>query len=296
MRLQIHVLAGIVLLGCSTPRSENSSASKIDPAKQIPSIAEPRDSTDSLSYVGYIEKFTDNNSFYTDLYFAENFNYDDYEKVKVLGDQVIYKDQEMTRTLIPLGKAKQYFNLSGLSTIKIYNLYNEPVSNGKLSHIEYVEDVIEGGFVAVFTVDDPSILNHKFCIGNSTADPPRLEYSSFDDKNLDKEVIAFLHVDSAYIWNVSHYKLAKAGSIYSTVSADTTAHIIETVNQTSKLLYKSKASETINALTIVSKEINGRPILLMDCALSETDMTWTSVLIFNGTTYEPARAQRVNGL
>ncbi|MFN7706289.1 MAG: hypothetical protein ACK5OS_16855 [Chryseotalea sp.] len=230
----------------------------------------------------------------TDLYFVDNFNYDLYDEITKLGNQPIFKDEETQRTRIEIEEARQYFNLTGLTDIDIYNKENIKLTTGRLSHIEYVEDMIENRFVAVFQVDDPEIFDPLFCVGNSTEDLAKIDFSSHKDEELKSQLIDLLKLNIDNIWRIEHYKLSDQ-TIYSTLSADTTAYIIETINNGHKTLYKSKYSETINSLNVISKKINGRPILLTECAMPETDMMWNTVLIFNGTDYEPSKNHRIRG-
>jgi hypothetical protein len=154
--------------------------------------------------------------------------------------------------------------------------------------------MLESKFVAVFQVYDPNITDQLFCVGNSNTDLTKIDIIPYKNEELNSELIDLLKLNIDQIWNIEHYKLNDQ-AIYSTVSADTTAYIIETMNNTHQTLYRSKSSETINSLDVISKKINGRPILLTECALPETDVMWSSVLIFNGIDYEPSKNHRVSG-
>jgi hypothetical protein len=186
----------------------------------------------------------------------------------------------------------QYFNLTGLKNVAIYSKENLKLTTGQISHIEYVEDMIESRFVLVFRVDNPNISDPLFCIGNSNDELTKIYFSSIEDEKLKLRLIDYLKLDTHQIWDIKHYKLDDQ-IIYSTVSADTTAYIIETINKNQRTLYKSNSSEAINELALISKKVNGRQILLTDCGMPETDMTWTSVLIFNGTEYERTKGHRI---
>lgn len=295
--MRLSALIILTILSCSTPKTSESLISKDTTTNTqatllIPNSMDSMNPLDSLSYVGYIERFPDNNSFYTNLYFVDNFNYNLYDEVAKMGNEIIFEDEETKRTKIPIKTASQYFNLTGLTNISIYNKENIRLAIGQLSHIEFVEDMIENKFVAVFNVDNTNMSDYLFCIGNSKGDLTTIQFDSFKDERLDSELINHLKLTPNNIWIINHYKLNDE-AIFSTVSADTTGFIIKTVDKTHRILYKSKFNETINGLTIISKEINGQPIILTDCGMSETDMLWTSVLIFNGTDYEIIKDHRV---
>ncbi|MDZ7606942.1 MAG: hypothetical protein U5K79_15435 [Cyclobacteriaceae bacterium] len=248
--------------------------------------------SDTLSYAGYIHKFRDNDTFYTDLYFLNDINDQLYLDISKMGDSLVFEDEENRRTLIDLDKAGKYFNLTGLHTINIYNSENDKLTTGRFDHIEYVEGNIESSFAAVFLVENPHAKNPLFCIGNPADDLEKVSFTSFEDENLKSKLIEYLGVDSSLLWNVSHYNF-NSESILSTVSANTTAYIIETKENTLKTLYKSKDDEAIFGLNVISKKINGREVLLADCVMPETDMTWTSVLLFNGSEYESTKDRRI---
>jgi len=291
MRLQFGLLTLIALTACSTPKTNENQSKDLGSADSLTSPSLPENQVDSLIYIGYVWRFEDNNSFYTDLYFADNFDYDIYDEVTKMGDQVIFKDEEVKRTRMNIEKIGQYFNLSGLQQIDIYNRKNQKLTTGRLSHIEFVEDLIENKFVAVFQVNDPNVSDPIFCIGNSRDDLTQIEFSSYEDEKLKSEVLEFLGLGAAHLWGISHYRLNNL--TISTISVDTTAYIVETLDSSHKTLYRSRSSEGIHGVTAISKEINGRQILLSECGMPETDMTWTSVLIFNGTEYEPSKDHRV---
>jgi hypothetical protein len=295
MRSRFHLVTLIVLISCSktsTPENRLTTDHVVDSSE---SILSTRPSSDSLSYIGYIQKFEDNNSFYTDLYFVNNFNYDRYDEVTKMADSVIFKDEETKRSRIPIEKARQYFNLTGLDNISIYNAKNKKLTTGRLHHIEYFEDFIEAKFIATFYVDDPNVTDYLFCIGNSKNEVATIDFTPYEDEKLSQAVIDHLNLKEGHIWSIDHYRF-KDQTIYSTVSADTTAFIVETIDKTPKTLYKSESNETINGLTMVSHEIEGRPILLTDSGMPETDMTWNSVLIFNGAEYQVSKDHRIKGL
>jgi len=295
MRLQPELIIATLLFACSAPKANESSTTNIigtDDPNPGPAPLE----NDSVSYVGYIYKFDDNGLFYTDLYFVDDFNYDLYDQVKNTGDSIVYEGEETKRIMIPVNKTGKYFNLTGMARINIYSRENRLVTTGSLKQIEYVEDVIEGKFVAVFEAENPSVPDYAFCIGNSNSEPSTIQYTVIEDEQLKSTLIGHLQLDSNRIWNITHYKIEGSETTYSTLSADTSAFIVETVGDVTETLYKSSSSETIGELTIISKEINGRPLLLIACGLPESDITWTSLLVFDGTAYQPARHHRLRRL
>lgn len=246
---------------------------------------------DTLCYIGYVQKFDDNNFFFTDLYFSPSFDYDFYEDLKKMADEVIFSDGEVTRSKLEIEEAGQYFNLNGLNHIDIYNDRNQKIATGKLSHIEFVEDLIEDNFVAVFQVDNPRATNPVFCIGNYANDLHQLQYSVLEDETATAHLIKNLNLKKEDVWIVKHYLIGNQR--ISAISADTTAFIIDLTAARFDVLYKSRTAEVINQLTPISAKNSLHHVYLAQCGMPETDMLWTSVLAFNGTTYESVESNRI---
>lgn len=189
MRFQIAFITLIALTGCSKSRINHNPLDQERTLVSVDSILLTQDQYDTLSYIGYIQKFTDNNLFYTDLYFVDDFNYDDYNAIVQMGEEVVYEDEEIKRTRFEIEKVGQYFDLTGFKTITIYNANNQMLTTGYLSHIEYIEDMIENSFVAVFEVEESNISGYQFCVGNSSEVLVEIDFSPFDDERLELSLI-----------------------------------------------------------------------------------------------------------
>ncbi|MBL7833239.1 MAG: hypothetical protein JNK18_04765 [Cyclobacteriaceae bacterium] len=288
MKHLIAVLLSITLSACSRPQlNESQTNTEAAGVTSAPSSL----NGDTLAYFGYINKFPDNNFFFTDLYFVDSFNYDSYNEITKLGTQVVYRDDEMKRTRIEIAAAEPYFDLRGLKTIALYDEANERLTTGQLSHIEYVEDLIESSFVAVFQVENPNIVGPVFCIGNSPLEPKEIQCLAWDDQTLTATLIKHLELNAGDVSVSSHYKIEQ--QIISTISSDTTAFITENQDNLIEVLYKSKSREVIKRITPVAINVRGKRLYLAECGLPDTDLSWNSVLAFNGTTYDIVRESRV---
>lgn len=237
------------------------------------------------SYIDFIHKFEDNNTFYVELYFSDTYNYEEHDALVLTGEEQIYSDDHVTRTLIP-ERVRSLFAMDGMSTITIYTKDNVKLTTGKYSHIEYVLDDADEKFVAVFEVENPDIKDYVFCVGNQKKDLTPLKYTEYDDEALKASVVSHLK-RAGTVWNAKHYTVDQ--SIYSAVSIDTAANIVETIGKTHKTIYTNKWAESINKLQIISKIINGKPVLLATCSQPETDRFWTYVLVYNGKKYLMAK-------
>lgn len=239
-------------------------------------IDESKKQGTSQVYIDRVYKFEDNNTFYVD----------ERDALIATAEEEIFSGDDVTRTLIP-ERVRSLFQLQGLSNITIYNKENVKLTKGKYSHIEYVQDLIEDKFVAVFEVEDPEIEGFVFCVGDQKKDLTPITYTEYTDEKLNVSLVNYLKKSNSAVGTTKHYKFNQ--SIYSAISLDTTAYIVETIGQNYKTLYTSKHSETISNLTIISKNANNKPVLLAECGQPDTDMMWTSVLTFNGTKYQPVK-------
>lgn len=280
-RLNIYRFAILILLFSCTNSGTNHHESAGGAVRHDHFVI---DATDTVSYIGYIHKFEGDDLFYTDLLFVEDFDYNRYHELARSSDDVVFKDSDFKRVRMKIDDIGQYFELKGLGRIDVYNRKGKRLTAGRLSHIEYVEDIIEGRFVAVFNVDNPKVFEPAYCVGNPKMTLSEIDIETYGDDALRQELISRLNLNADHVWNHEHYKMGN--SIISTISADTTAFIVETLSDSQNILYKSKFNKAINEMTIIPWYVNGLPIILARCSKPETDVTWTSALVFNGQEYE----------
>lgn len=287
MRSYFSIILLIIIVGCTKPAKVERSVDTIAPIS-LGSGSEFH--VDNWSFVGYVDKFINNDSLlYASLYFVEGFNQGQFDRIATSG-QVVYQDDEFTRTKLELDKVAKYFDLRGVHEVDFYNQRNEKLTSGKLSHIEYIEDLLEGKFVAVFV---PEIINTPealFCITKGS-DLDKIEYTQYDDNVLSARLVELLQLHNDHVWKLANYRLKNR--TISCISADTTAYIVESNGNSFNVLYKSKTSEIIHDLTFTSAQINDQYLILTNSGVPETDMMWSSLLLFNGKEYEVSKAQRV---
>ena len=117
MKHQYVLLLFIGIISCSKNKSDDNQLT-INETSDIPTtISETIKNEDTISYVGFIKKFEDNNTFYTDLYFAGDDNYNLYIEISKMPDSIVFEDDENYRKLINLETARKYFNLTGIQKI-----------------------------------------------------------------------------------------------------------------------------------------------------------------------------------
>lgn len=282
----------VILTCCNSPNSsisekqEDSLATTIEPRSQTP--------TDSSTYIGFIQKFNESDEFYTDLYFKDPYDYRNYEEVAKVADSLIFNDDETSRSRIPPEYAEKFFDLSGIQTIEIFDSTGKKLTTGKFIRVELFDNMITGGFVATYKVDNPQIANPSYCIGNRRWDlDPTQTYAALSDDELNSTITKFLNLDNKQLWGMDHYSVSPSNEIYSVISSDTTAFVVETKNRNNVVLYASDYSEAVNTVVFIPIRINGKPVLLANCAAPETDSDWTNLLTYDGSEYKHASRCRI---
>lgn len=293
-KICIAVTFLLILAGCPK-RPAESVVKEHAPADSAAIVPDPHD---TLSYIGYVERFKGTDLFFTEIFYKSGaeVDFDNHDALMALGGTEVYKTDEVSRTRVEVNQVGNFFDLTGMNTITIYNRKNEKLTTGRLSHIEYVEDPIENKFVAVFQVDQSKLSGPWFCVGNSSQDLTPVQVAPFVDLELNKRLTAFLKLDQKRVLNVKHYKLENESGrqVYSTISADTTAYIVDTTTEKYQLLYKSSFQEMIIDLDPVSRIINGRIMLLIFAGQPDTDNLWSSLLVFDGKGYRVVKGNRVS--
>jgi len=283
----------IVLTCCSSPSTTDSKETKDSLTTGI-LLAQPSPD-DSIGYIGFVQKFQESDEFYTDIYFKDPYDYRNYEDVAKLVDSVIFQDDETKRSRIPFEYANQYFDLSGIGTIEIFSSSGNLLTTGELTRIELFDDMITSGFVAVYKLVDPKISDFSYCIGNNKWQLDQTQsYAAFSSEELSSSINKMLNLQDKQLWEMEHFRLMPTNESYSVISADTTAFIVETMNDKMTVLYSSDYSESINAIVILPIRINDKPILLANCTVPETDSDWTILLTFDGKEYKDNKRCRIS--
>jgi hypothetical protein len=90
-----------------------------------------------------------------------------------------------------------------------------------------------------------------------------------------------------------HLKVLPEGNIYSTVSNDTSSMLIETIERNPSVMQEGADDFYFGNITPLPVNVHGKPLMLVDFYVPETDITGTFVSAFNGTTYEAAAHNRI---
>jgi hypothetical protein len=300
MRTLITILTLTLLtLGCSN--KDNSKGSNNDILQTTYTDTTERNNNvlnENIQYIGFIEKFyfSNDNEAYVELYFIKNeTKTDEYTKIVKLADSLIYEDDENSRHKFPDNLSQQYFDLRGLSKLKIYDKNNKLFCNADFIRVEYLSQNISSPFIAVYKIEKKLESDIYYCISNFNEKLENMDYSITNDTLITKNVLTKLNVVRPYDGlenNGTHIQYKTSDTTLSIVNSDTCSFILLSTKSEFKVLYKSSEAENIlNAITIPILE-NHLPYILTRKAMPESDVMWDDLLYFDGTTYKSTNRQR----
>lgn len=252
---------------------------------------------DSLSYIGFIEHFyfQPEDEFYVGLYFKQNdIKFEEYEKVSRTGDSVLYADDENKRSRIPFEIANEYFDLTGLDLLSVFDNDGEFLTKAHLARIEFLDQNISPEFIAVFKPEKKGIIDKmSYGIGNLHSSIYPLHCTTIDDSALAVDILHKLNLKYAYIFSSKQYKCEESKSNFTVINYNDTVILVQNLNNEYKCIYRSPEPEYIYDLKIVPIEKNSEPIILVRCGQPDTDIEWNSLLVFDGNQYKATDRQRI---
>jgi hypothetical protein len=145
MRTIIILTTLLLTIGCSN--KDNSKGSNNDSLQttNTDTLQTNKDLlNENIQYIGFIDKFyfSKDNEAYVELYFIKDeTNADEYDKIVKLADSLIYEDDENSRLKFPDNLSQKYFDLRGLSKLKIYDRDNKLFCNADFVRVEYLNQL-----------------------------------------------------------------------------------------------------------------------------------------------------------
>lgn len=248
---------------------------------------------DSSSFIGFVNDFyfEKDKEFYIELYFKKDIDMDEYDELSKMGDSIIYSDDENTRTRIPFQIAEQYFDLSGLEPLFIYNGKHELVTTAHLKRVEFLSQNISPCFIAVFESNKLKKGEFYYCMGNKEAHYNLHNFTLFKDEKLTKEIMDKVNVDREKAYECTHYKTTNYS--ISVLNYDSKAYLIEKVDSSLKIIYSSRDYEDIHKIIFTHTNVIDKPVLLLHQFQPDTDVEWNSLLVFDGSRYVEMNNQRL---
>ncbi len=285
----------LLTFGCSN--NDNSKGSKND-SFQTTNIDTLQTNNDVLNeniqYIGFIDKFyfSKDNEAYIELYFIKD---DAYDKIVNLADSLIYQDNENGRHKFPDNLSQKYFDLRGLSKLKIYDKYNRLFCNAKFLRVEYLNQNISSPFIAVYKTDKLIKEDGYYGISNFNGTAEQISYKVSKDTLMTQEILIKLNEQKPYYGlenNGTHLSFSHNDTILSIINSENFAYVTLTTDKDFKVLYKSSDFENVSDLRIIPLIKNKLPFILTRNVKPETDVIWDNLLIYNGTKYTATNTQR----
>jgi hypothetical protein len=253
---------------------------------------------ENIQYVGFIDKFyfSKKNEVYVELYFIKDeTDADEYERIVKLADSLIYEDDENSRHKFPDNLSQKYFDLRGLSKLKIYDQDNKLFCNADFVRVEYLNQNISSPFIAVFKTDKLIKEDGYYGISNFNGTFEQMSYKVSKDTLMTEKILTKLNEQKPYYGlenNGTHLSFSQNDTILSIINSENFAYVTLTTDKDFKVLYKSTDFENIYNIRNIPLTKNGLPYILTRNVKPETDVMWDNLLIYNGTKYTATNRQR----
>jgi hypothetical protein len=251
-------------------------------------------SMDSTVFFGVAGYFKETKEFYVPLYYRqESDNYVDSEQL----DSTISEKDGKVRKRLPLKDARKEFYLEEMERLQLFDSDHRLIGNLALSRVEYVENVESAQFVAVYGGMKTEFEEDKFryVISANFKYTPQENFGveEIDDQDLNKNILQHLSLYNSGLWVMHHLQILPDSLIYSTVSNDTSSMLVETFDNSSSILQEGGDDFYFGNITPLPIKVHGKPLILVDYYVPETDITGNFVSAFNGTTYEGMSYNRI---
>ncbi len=299
MRTILILTTLLQTLGCSNKDDSKGTNNDSLQTTNIDTLQTNRDLlNEHIQYIGFIDKFyfSKDKEAYVELYFTKDeTTAEEYDKMVKLADSLIYEDDENSRHKFPDNLSQKYFDLRGLSKLKIYDKDNELFCNADFVRVEYLNQNISSPFIAVFKTDKLIKEDGYYGISNYNGTFEQLNYKVSKDTIMTQNILTKLNEQRPYFNlenNGTHLSFSDNDTILSIINSENFAYVTLTTDKDFQVLYKSKDFENIYDIRIIPLAKNGLPYILTRNVKPETDLMWDNLLIYNGTKYKTTNRQR----
>jgi hypothetical protein len=302
MRKVFFVAAFISVFSCSTktqvtdPVSNplDSPALPTREAQEVQADSYPIEFDSSSIYIGLVSYFPETKEFYTSLY--SGYTNPDHDAMYEKLDSVIVSSEELRRERVPMEDARKHFLLQGLDTILIYSSKHRFVSEAVLVRVEYFEEIIDGGYIAVFKAADREVTDTEFY--GVTARKKTVDYRDFyteqlEDERLTDIVIQKLGKDTSGMYVGWHVRVMPMNTIYSAISNDNESFLSEMNKDGAVILKQMEEDELLTGFLPLPYAQNGKPLFLMHASVRESDMSWEFLAGFDGKNFSDVKFGRI---
>jgi hypothetical protein len=290
-----------ILYSCNYSSSPGAATPVPAPEADSLSASPTVDSTKaSGTYIGYVHHFDIplGPEIYLPLYYKEpeGAMLSDTDGMDRMADSTIYQDEDHSRSRVPLALAKKYFDLNGLSTIRIYNKQHQFLCNAHFLRVEYFEQATYSEHIAVYQPEKPLKQGKYYAVNHLKNTGGGSPWIAFKDQQLTRNLLKQLNETPAvehHGLTENHFRLETQDTILSVLNTAQFTYVVLSAKQYWKVLYKSADPENVDALVQIQFKGSQYPILLTSNVQPDTDQYWDQVLYFDGKTYVIATRQRL---
>jgi len=253
---------------------------------------------DKAQFIGFINRFefSGGNEAYIELYFRkEPKNEEEYDKIVKLADSLIYQDEDNSRHYFPENLATDYFDLSGLFKLNIYDKHDKLFCKAEFLRVEYLNQNISSAFIAVFKTEKLINSDEYYGISNFNEIFAQKNFSIAKDSILTKKIMTRLTKQKTFKGlenNGQHLYFTNNDTVLSIVNAENFAYIVLGKQKDFKVLYKSPVHENMIDLRVIPINKSGLPCILTKNIKPDSDIMWENLFIFNGQQYANSSRQR----
>lgn len=251
---------------------------------------------EKANFVGYVNLVDMPNSgeVYIGVYLKkDNVNDDEYQKIIDLADTVVYSHETLSRYKFPVSLSAEYFNLRGLSTLKIYDFNNKFLTDADFLRIEYLNQSIMSYFIAVYKTHTKLSEGNYYGISNFTGKLLPVNYSILKDTVATLKILKDLKEKRPYGLlsdNGTHIHLDEDNSVLSVINTEAHYYIVRSIGNVTKVLYKSQPQENVMNVRFIPLT-SPLPHILVNNVKPESDIEWETLLRFDGIRYKEVEKQ-----
>lgn len=254
-------------------------------------------------YLNAVRFLPETGEFYLELPFSVREDYRLFQQLENQATVHPHSHIDMERKRLPLAVAQQYFDLSPYRDLLIFNAAHELVCEATFQGVELFRDY-ESYFVAVLKsregyVARTAVQTDLYCLSKA-AEPrliPRFLSRPLQAASLDERITAHFQLSPENSFSLHHTVLYPANTVYSVLSYSeqrptalrTHSYLLETLGTELSLLMEVQGetgAEEIYSLLPIPIRINKRPVLLLRMGLTDTDLSWPQLAVYDGSGYQ----------
>jgi hypothetical protein len=253
---------------------------------------------------------------YVTLYFKkDSIDMTQYSEIVKTGDSTIYSGEENQRTRIPLSVAVEHFDLRGLQHPDLFNEGGEFIEALTLKRVEFLQQNISDEFIAVYstshTLETDNRLNNEdsknsYHYGITSGDTAPHNTADFDFHPIEnlplvqelRKEFPFKNEYYSEKENFHQYQRGKnqkgpSDTVLTSLFYDEISLIALSHAGRNDRLYLSEEPEQMFSMIPTVLKKNGMPVLITQSFMPETDILWSSLMVFNGERYVIMDRQRM---